>query len=130
VMIEWVPLGEGDARIEELARRYALLCPGKPFSLEIILYPPLSLSFREPTFIERYRDVPEWVLDKFREWVHTATIRHGRREEAQLPGPGGAGAANQEQAAVEAAMAYARTVLSLGRFAAPGRISTHERPSL
>lgn len=123
-MIEWVPLGEGDARIEELARRYAALCPGKPFSLEIILHPPLALPFREPDFRERYREVPEWVLEKFREWVHAATMRHGRSEGSRLAGPAAAGTADQERAAVEAAMAYARTVLGLGRDAAPALIST------
>ena len=123
-MLEWVPLGEGDARIEELARRYAVLCPGKPFSLEIILYSPLALPFREPGFRDRYRDIPELVLDHFLAWVTAATIRHGPGTGSRLAGPGAAGAADQERAAVEAAMAYARTVLGLGRDAAPGLAST------
>jgi sugar phosphate isomerase/epimerase len=118
-MIEWVPLGEGDARIEDLARRYATLCPGKPFSLEIILHPPLAVPFRQPDFMKRYEDVPESVLDDFREWVKASTIRHGRGEASRLACPVAAGTADQERAAVETAMAYARTVLGLGRDTAP-----------
>jgi 3-oxoisoapionate decarboxylase len=124
-MIEWVPLGEGDARIEELARRYAVLCPGKPFSLEIILYPPLAVPFREPDFMKRYEDVPEAVLDDFRAWVRASTIRHGRGEAPQLTGLVAARTADQEQAAVAAAMAYARTVLGLGRDPAPAVMSAY-----
>lgn len=124
-MIEWVPLGEGDARIEELARKYAVLCPGKPFSLEIILHPPLAVPFLEPDFMKRYEDVPESVLDDFRAWVQASTIRHGRGEASRLAGPAAAGTADQERAAVEAAMAYARTVLGLGRDTAPAVMSAY-----
>ena len=34
--VQWVAMGEGNVGIEALATRYAVLCPGKPFSLEII----------------------------------------------------------------------------------------------
>lgn len=122
--VEWVNLGAGDARIDELARRYAALCPGRPFSLEIILYPPIELPFRRPDFMERYRNVPGWVLEEFQEWVHSATIRHGSDDGSRLPSPTELGAAQRERAAVEAAMAYARTVLGLGRDDAPKPAST------
>jgi sugar phosphate isomerase/epimerase len=122
-MFEWVPLGEGDARMEELARRYAELCPDRPFSLEIILHPPLALPFNRPGFMERYRDVPGWVLEGFREWIHSATVRHGRGEGSRRADPAAVDTAQRERAAVEAAMMYARTVLGLGRDAAPALTS-------
>lgn len=122
--VEWVDLGAGDARVEEMARRYARLCPGRPFSLEIILYPPIPLPFRRPDFMERYRDVPEWMLEEFRQWVHSATLRASSRETSQPAGRTTPGAAEQERAAVEAAMAYARSALGLGRHGGPTTAST------
>jgi 3-oxoisoapionate decarboxylase len=124
-MIEWVPLGEGDARIEELASRYAVLCPGKPFSLEIITCPPLAVPFRGQDIMKRYEDVPKSVLDDFRAWVKASTIRQGRGEALQLAGTAASDSADQERAAVEAAMAYAHTVLGLGRDTSKGVKSAH-----
>jgi 3-oxoisoapionate decarboxylase len=113
-MVEWVPLGDGDARIEELARRYAALCPGRPFSLEIIVYEPVEIPFRRQEFAKRYPDVPAWVVPSFAEWARSATIRHGAGASVPIGDPI-TSAAEAERAAVETSMAYARTVLGLGR---------------
>jgi sugar phosphate isomerase/epimerase len=113
--VEWVALGYGDADIPDMARQYARSCPGRPFSLEIILYPPIPLPFRRVDFMERYRDVPRWLLEEFREWARSATLRHGSSDGPGIADATDVDAAEQERAAAEAAMAYARTVLRLGR---------------
>lgn len=122
--VEWVDLGEGDADVREMARLYAGLCPGRPFSLEIILYPPIPLPYERPEFMERYRGVPEWMLEEFREWVRAATLRASGRGDSETVGRTAPEAAEQERAAVEAAMHYARTVLDLGRDAGSETIAT------
>jgi 3-oxoisoapionate decarboxylase len=122
--VEWVGLGEGDADVQEMTRLYAGLCPGRPFSLEIILYPPIPVPFRRPDFMERYRDVPDWMLEEFRHWVHAATVRASGGGDAEPAGRTAPGAAEQELAAVETAMYYARTVLGLGRDGGSDTIST------
>ena len=130
--VEWVALGEGDARIPELAARYAELCPGKPFSLEIIPYPARPFAYRRRSFWDDYLDVPASTFARFQEWVRWGTDRHGPGGEppnAAVDGGTGASAhvvaesaaaspAERERAAVEVAMAYARTELGLGRAAA------------
>ena len=116
--VEWVGLGEGDARIGELAARYAELCPGMAFSLEVIHYPPRTFAYGRPRFWDAYRDVPAWVFAGFTEWVHRGTERHGPGT-SQLEGPVAASTAQVEVSAVEDAMAYARNTLGLGRAPVP-----------
>ena len=120
--VEWVALGAGDARIDELAARYATLCPGKPFVLEIIPYPARAFDYRRRTFWDDYRDVPAPTFARFEEWARRGMERHGRGD---APPDGQAQSAigspaDHERAAVEAAMAYARTELGLGRQAPAG----------
>jgi hypothetical protein len=116
--VEWVGLGHGDARIGELMARYAELCPGMAFSLEVILYPARTFPYRRPEFWDAYRDVPAWVFAGFTDWVRRGTDRHGPG--ASPPdGPVPASTAAFEVAAVEAAMGYARNTLGLGRAPVP-----------
>lgn len=114
--VEWVALGQGDADISHLAGRFAEICPGKPFSLEIILFPPLELTYRRPGFWEDFGATPR--IERFEGWVRRSTSRHGppdpRLDEAEDD------AAERERIALEGAMAYARNELGLGRVVSAG----------
>lgn len=112
--VEWVALGDGDAQIDRLAARYAELCPGKTFSLEVIPYPPRAFPYRRRSFWDAYRDVPAWVFAGFLDWVRRGTVRHGPGDEP-TDAPDVESMAEREVADVAVAMAYARTALGLGR---------------
>ena len=116
---QWVPMGEGSVNIEGWAKRFTELCPGKPFSLEIInLRGPRLFNYREPDFWKNYRDVPAWVFAGFE------NLARGGAEYTNVP-PGPAGAApgspefkqfliDQERRDVEQAVKYAKDVLKIG----------------
>ena len=116
---QWVSMGEGNVNIEGWAQRFRQLCPGKPFSLEIInLRTPRLFHYREPDFWKNYRDVPAWVFAGFE------NLARGAAGGANVP-PGPAGAApgspefkqfliDQERRDVERAVQYAREVLKIG----------------
>ena len=116
---QWVTMGEGNVNIARWAKRFRELCPGKPFSLEIInLRAPRSFNYREPGFWKHYRDVPAWVFAGFE------NLARGGREYANVPqGPAGAAAdspefkqflIDQERRDVEQAVHYAKEVLKIG----------------
>ena len=116
---QWVTMGEGNVNIEGWAKRFTELCPGKPFSLEIInLRGPRLFNYREPDFWKNYRDVPAWVFAGFE------NLARGGAEYTNVP-PAPAGAApgspefkqfliDQERRDVEQAVKYAKDVLKIG----------------
>ncbi len=116
---QWVTMGEGNVNIARWAKRFTELCPGKPFSLEIInLRTPRVFNYREPDFWKRYRDVPAWVFAGFENLAHAGV------EYSNVP-PGPAGAASdspefkqflidQERRDIEQAVQYSKEVLRIG----------------
>jgi len=116
---QWVTLGEGNVNIDRWAKRFTELCPGKPFSLEIInLRTPRLFNYREPGFWKHYRDVPAWVFAGFENLA-----RDGDEYTNVPPGPPGAASdspefkqflIDQERRDVEQAVKYAKEVLRIG----------------
>ena len=116
---QWVTMGEGNVNIARWAKRFTELCPGKPFSLEIInLRTPRVFNYREPDFWKRYRDVPAWVFAGFENLAHAGV------EYSNVP-PGPAGAASdspefkqflidQERRDIKQAVQYSKEVLRIG----------------
>jgi sugar phosphate isomerase/epimerase len=65
--VTWVPIGHGNVGIESWVRRYAELCPGRPLSLESIVFGPRRLPFHKPEFWQAYRKTPAWEFERFLE---------------------------------------------------------------
>ncbi len=108
-VVEWVPLGEGTVDLPRLAKRFADLCPGSPFELEIIGVPPREFHYRQAEFWSAYRDVPAWIFMDYMAWVENG--EHAIIESCDSDGL----EAERELVAVARSMEYAATVLGLGR---------------
>lgn len=117
--VQWVAMGEGNVGIETVAKRYGKLCPGKPFSLEIInLRTPRMFDYWTEEFWEAYRDVPASFLARFQKLARAgkpytnvpAAPAGASRDSAEFK----AFVVEQERRDVEQAVAYSREVLGLG----------------
>jgi len=118
--VQWVPMGEGNVRIERWAERFAELCPEIPFALEIInVRAPRRFNYWEEGFWEAYRDVPAWVFTGFQK-----IARQGTPYRNVPPGPDGAAAdspefkrflVEQERKDAEQAVRYSQEKLGFGR---------------
>lgn len=63
--VSWVRMGEGNVGIADYIRSYASQCPGRPISLESIVFGPRLFPYRDPSFWDAYRDIPAWQLARF-----------------------------------------------------------------
>jgi hypothetical protein len=73
--VSWVRMGEGNVRIAEYVREYVRLCPGRPLSLESIVFGPRIFAWRDPKFWDAYRDIPAWQFARFEELADRGTPR-------------------------------------------------------
>jgi hypothetical protein len=118
--VQWVAMGDGNVGIENLAKRYQELCPGKTFALEIInLRGPRPFNYGQEDFWKTYRDVPAWVFARFQQLA-----KQGKPYTKVPAAPAGAGPQSpefrlfmveQERRDVEQAMKYSRETLGIGR---------------
>lgn len=65
VAVKWVRMGEGNIGIRRYAERFQELCPGKPFSLEVIVTAPRIFAWKDTKFWEAYRRTPAWEFARF-----------------------------------------------------------------
>src|SRR5260370_10053044 len=65
VAVQWVRMGEGNIGIREYAKKYRELCPGRAFSLEVIVTQPRLFAYGDPKFWEPYRKTPAWEFARF-----------------------------------------------------------------
>ncbi|HTM47911.1 MAG TPA: sugar phosphate isomerase/epimerase [Bryobacteraceae bacterium] len=65
IAVQWVRMGEGNIGIREYARKYRELCPGRAFSLEVIVSNPRLFAIEEPKFWDAYRRTPAWEFARF-----------------------------------------------------------------
>jgi 3-oxoisoapionate decarboxylase len=65
IAVAWTRMGEGNVDIRRYAKRFQELCPGKPFSLEIIVTQPRYFAVQDPAFWENYRNTPAWEFARF-----------------------------------------------------------------
>lgn len=63
--VTWVPMGRGNVDIDSYVHRFIELCPGKPLSLESIVFGPRVLPYNEPKFWEAFRKTPAWEFQRF-----------------------------------------------------------------
>jgi sugar phosphate isomerase/epimerase len=65
IAVQWVRMGEGNIGIREYARKYRELCPGRAFSLEVIVTQPRTFAYGDPKFWDGYRKTPAWEFARF-----------------------------------------------------------------
>ncbi len=65
VAVKWVRMGEGNIGIGRYAERFQELCPGKPFSLEVIVTAPRTYAWKDEKFWDAYRKTPAWEFARF-----------------------------------------------------------------
>jgi sugar phosphate isomerase/epimerase len=63
--VTWVPMGKGNVDIDGYVRKYIELCPGRPLSLESIVFGPRVLPYRDPKFWDAFRTTPAWEFERF-----------------------------------------------------------------
>ena len=63
--VTWVQMGRGNVDIDSYVQRYVELCPGKPLSLESIVFGPRILAYNEHAFWDAYRKTPAWEFQRF-----------------------------------------------------------------
>jgi hypothetical protein len=117
--VMWAPMGEGNIDIRGWATRFAELCPGKTFALEVInVRSPRFFNYFEPEFWRGYQEVPAWVFSTFLQ-----RAKQGSPYNKVPPGPAGAGPDSpefkqflieQERRDVEHDVKFCREVLGIG----------------
>lgn len=65
--VSWVEMGRGNVDINGYVAKYVELCPGRPLSLESIIFGPRILPYRDAKFWEPYRTTPAWEFERFLE---------------------------------------------------------------
>ena len=65
IAVQWVRMGQGNIGIREYARKFQELCPGKPFSLEIIVTQPRMFAYQDQAFWAAYKNTPAWEFARF-----------------------------------------------------------------
>jgi hypothetical protein len=58
-------MGRGNVGIDSYVRKYIELCPGRPLSLESILFGPRVLPYWDQTFWAAYRNTPAWEFMRY-----------------------------------------------------------------
>jgi 3-oxoisoapionate decarboxylase len=101
--VQWVRLGEGNVAIDDYIRRFAVLCPGKSVSLEVIITGPVVQRFLEPNFWQAYRQTPAWEFSRF-----LALAEKGKPRPAPVPAPSKEEAAAREREDLEASLRWCR----------------------
>lgn len=64
--VTWVEMGRGNVDIASFVHKFIELCPGKPLSLESIVFGPKILPFRDAAFWDQYRKMPAWEFERYR----------------------------------------------------------------
>jgi len=102
--VTWVQMGRGNVGIESYIRRFAELCPGKPLSLESIVFGPRILPYKDPAFWNAYRGTPAWEFERFLAIAETG--KPYPDEPWEKPGE-----AERERKALEESLAFTKKVL-------------------
>ena len=63
--VTWVQMGRGNVNIDSYVRKYIELCPGRPLSLESIVFGPRVLPYWDQNFWAAYRNTPAWEFARY-----------------------------------------------------------------
>jgi sugar phosphate isomerase/epimerase len=103
--VTWVQMGRGNVDIDSYVRKFITLCPGKPLSLESIVFGPRKLAYRDRAFWEPYRNTPAWEFERFLEIAQRG--KPYRDEPWETPDE-----ATREREALEESLAYIKKLVS------------------
>jgi sugar phosphate isomerase/epimerase len=103
--VTWVRMGDGNIGIADYVRRFAQLCPGRPLSLEIIVFGPTRFAYRDQKFWDAYRDIPAWQFERFEALAEAGQAR------ADAPWDRGAEEGAKEREDLETSFAWTRRLL-------------------
>jgi sugar phosphate isomerase/epimerase len=108
IAVQWVRMGEGNIGIREYARRYQELCPGRPFSLEVIVTQPRLFAIGDPQFWEAYLKTPAWEFARF-----LALADRGQPHPSPAPPVSKEAAVEREREDLEASIRFAHDRLGI-----------------
>jgi sugar phosphate isomerase/epimerase len=103
--VTWVQMGRGNVDIDSYVRKFITLCPGKPLSLESIVFGPRKLPYRDRAFWEPYRNTPAWEFERFLEIAQRG--KPYRDEPWETPDE-----ATREREALDESLAYIKKLVS------------------
>jgi 3-oxoisoapionate decarboxylase len=106
VAVTWVQMGRGNVDIDSYLHKFAELCPGKPLSLESIVFGPRKLPTRNPSFWDAYRKTPAWEYERFMEIAERG--KPYQNEPWETPDE-----AARERAALDESLAHTKKVLGM-----------------
>ena len=106
VAVTWVQMGRGNVDIDSYLHKFVELCPGKPLSLESIVFGPRNLPTHNPTFWDAYRKTPAWEFERFMEIAERGKPYRNEPWEA-------ADEATRQRTALEESLAYTKKVLGI-----------------
>jgi sugar phosphate isomerase/epimerase len=111
--VQWTALGEGQIDFRRYAARFAELCPGVPFQLEIISGAPRSFPYLREDFWPPYAEVSVREFARF-----LALARRGKPVAPARFSPGSDGVAAEQRfqlAELERSVRYCKETLGIGR---------------
>jgi sugar phosphate isomerase/epimerase len=103
--VTWVQMGRGNVDIDSYVRKFVSLCPGKPLSLESIVFGPRKLPYRDPKFWDAYRKTPAWEFERLVEIAERGKPYQDEPWETQDE-------AKRERDALEESLAYTKRLLA------------------
>jgi sugar phosphate isomerase/epimerase len=111
-MVQWTAIGEGNIDFKTYVDRFAQLCPGVPFLLEIISGSPRPFPYLRPEF---WKSFPKARAAEFARFLALAK-RGSAREPFRVPEGKDRKLAQQEyqKAELERSLKYCKEVLGLG----------------
>jgi sugar phosphate isomerase/epimerase len=104
--VTWVQMGRGNLDIDSYVRKFVALCPGRPLSLESIVFGPRKLPYRDPKFWDAYRKTPAWEFERFVEIAERGKPYQDEPWEAQDE-------TQRERDALEESLAYTKRILGV-----------------
>ena len=108
IAVQWVRMGEGNIGIREYAAKYRELCPGRAFSLEVIVTQPRMFAYQDPKFWEPYRKTPAWEFARF-----LALAEKGEPHALTPPPASKEAGADREREDLEASIRFAHEELGI-----------------
>lgn len=111
-MVQWTSIGDGCVDFRAYVERFAALCPGVAFVLELLSGLQRPFPFKDPAFMAPYADVPRAEIERF-----AALAKKGRPIEVRKPpAEQDKKLADQKYQAeqLERSMLYCRETLGLG----------------
>jgi sugar phosphate isomerase/epimerase len=108
IAVQWVRMGEGNIGIRKYAKKFQELCPGRPFSLEVIVTQPRLFAIGDPQFWEAYQKTPAWEFARF-----LALADRGEPHQSPAPPVSKEAGVEREREDLEASIRFAHGQLGI-----------------